>query len=101
MRRERRKNFRVEWNSRAAIDYGTITRSCVLVNFSNGGARIAGVRASTIPDEFTLRITGGHGGDLKCRVLARSVDSLRVKFIDRFRSRAASNARRAVPEPAR
>jgi hypothetical protein len=86
--------------SLSTIDYGTLTRPCVLVNFSNGGARIAGVRASTIPDEFTLRITGGRGGDLKCRVLARSVDSLRVKFTDHFRGRAALNARRAVPEPA-
>src|SRR5580700_8967427 len=99
MRRERRKSVRVEWNSRAAIDYGPVTRPCVLVNFSNGGARIAGVRARSIPDEFTLRITGSHGGRQKCRVLSRSVDSLRVKFIDRFNGRVASNARRAAPEP--
>ena len=41
--RERRKSFRVEWNSAAKIyDLdGRFARPCVVSNFSNGGAKIA------------------------------------------------------------
>jgi hypothetical protein len=57
MRRDRRKNFRVEWNVPATIyDVGRhLERPCILLDISNGGAKIAGVRAHTIPDEFRLR----------------------------------------------
>jgi hypothetical protein len=45
VRRDRRKNFRVEWNLPATIyDVGRhLERSCVLVDLANGGAKIAGV----------------------------------------------------------
>jgi hypothetical protein len=84
MSNERRRNFRVEWNSPATI-YDLerhLVRPCILLNFSNTGARITGVLASTIPDEFMLRITGGHHGTRKCRVLWRSNDTLGVEFTD-------------------
>jgi hypothetical protein len=80
MRRERRKTFRVEWNSPATIFYGSLSRRCILVNFSNGGARITGLRGNTVPDEFTLRITRGQGRTRKCRVLWRTDDTLGVEF---------------------
>ena len=88
MRRERRKHFRVEWNSPATIYYlnRRVTRRCIVRNFSNGGAKIVGVKATTIPDEFMLRITPGHGRIRKCRVLWRSDDGMRVQFIDRIAS---------------
>src|SRR5579863_10520027 len=79
MRRERRKNVRVAWRAPAAIDHGRLTHRCVLVDFSNGGAKIAGVRGETISDEFSLLFAGGGR---RCRVLYRSTDTLRVKFID-------------------
>jgi PilZ domain len=91
MRRERRKHFRVEWNSPATIydlDRGA-PRPCIVRKFSNGGAKIVGVRANTIPDEFTLRITPGHGRTHKCRVLWRSDDAIRVQFIDHIVSAEA------------
>ena len=84
MSNERRRNFRVEWNSPATI-YDLerdLVRPCILANFSNTGARITGVLASTIPDEFMLRITGGRRGTRKCRVLWRSNDTLGVEFTD-------------------
>ena len=84
-RRERRKNFRVEWNSLATIYHGEFARACILSNFSNGGARITGVRAETFPDEFMLRLTP-HGRMHKCRVLWRTDDTLGVEFTDRDRS---------------
>jgi hypothetical protein len=86
MRRERRKHFRVEWNSRATIYDGQLPRRCIVRNFSNGGAKIVGVKATAIPDEFTLRITPGHGRIRKCRVLWRSNDAIRVQFIGRIAS---------------
>ena len=86
--RERRKHFRVEWNSPATIYYlnSRVTRGCIVRNFSNGGAKIVGVKVATIPDEFMLRITPGHGRTHKCRVLWRSDDAMRVQFIDRIAS---------------
>ena len=86
MRRERRKYVRVEWNSPATIYEGQLARPCIVSNFSNGGAKIVGVKATTIPDEFMLRITPGHGRIRKCRVLWRSDDAIRVQFIDRIAS---------------
>jgi hypothetical protein len=80
MRQERRKTFRVEWNSPATIYYGDLSRRCILVNFSNGGARITGLRGNTVPDEFTLRITRGHGRTRTCRVLWRTDDAVGVEF---------------------
>jgi hypothetical protein len=40
--RERRKNFRVEWNSPGKIYHrdGRFARLCIVSNFSNGGARL-------------------------------------------------------------
>jgi PilZ domain len=84
MPRERRKAFRVEWNS-AAMLYdrnGRRARPCIVSNFSNGGAKIAGVRGETIGDEFLLRLTP-HSRARKCRVVWRSEDALGVEFTDR------------------
>jgi hypothetical protein len=81
---ERRKNFRVEWNSPATI-YDLerdLARPCILSNFSNTGARITGIVASTVPDEFMLRITGGRRGTRRCRVLWRCDDTLGAEFTD-------------------
>src|ERR1700693_5913409 len=83
MRPERRKSFRVEWHSPATIYQGKLARPCIVSNFSNGGAKITGVRATTIPDEFALRITSHDSRIRKCRVLWRSDDALRVEFTDR------------------
>ena len=46
--------------------------------------KIVGVTATTIPDEFMLRITPGHGRIHKCRVLWCSDDAMRVQFVDRI-----------------
>jgi hypothetical protein len=81
IRRERRRNFRVERNSLATIYHGGLARPCILTNFSNGGARVAGVRADTFPKEFMLRLTP-HGRIHKCRVLWRTDDALGVRFTD-------------------
>jgi hypothetical protein len=80
MQRERRRNFRVEWNSPATIHdlQRHVDRPCVLSNFSNGGAEITGVRAATVPDEFFLQITSN---DIrKCRVIWRTDDTLGAEF---------------------
>jgi hypothetical protein len=86
MRRERRKSFRVEWHSPATIYDGKLVRQCIVNNFSNGGAKITGVMAATIPNEFALRITSHDSRIRKCRVLWRSDDTLRVEFTDRITS---------------
>lgn len=65
---------------------GKRRRRCKVSNFSNGGAKIVDVKATTTPDEFMLRITPGHGRIRKCRVLWRSDDAIRVQFIDRIAS---------------
>ncbi len=98
MVRERRKSFRVEWNSPATIYEGGSTRSCILSNFSNTGAKITGVRPGTIPDEFTLRITP-HGRPRRCRVRWRYGQSLGVEFTDRTPSIDAPDTGRTVRVP--
>jgi hypothetical protein len=81
MQRERRRSFRVEWNSPAIIrdPQRHLDRPCILSNFSNGGAQITGVRAATIPDEFSLQIT--RYDIRKCRALWRTENTLGVEFI--------------------
>ena len=79
--RERRKNFRVEWNSAAKIydRDGRYVRQCIVSNFSNGGAKIIDQKPSTVPDEFILRISPRCRAQ-KCRVIRRSQDGLAVEF---------------------
>jgi hypothetical protein len=97
-RRERRKSFRVEWRSYATI-YDVerhLERPCILSDFSDGGAKITGVRADKIPDEFRLRMP--EGDRRGCRVVWRTENSLGVKFVDRVPSREGANRKRTVPE---
>jgi hypothetical protein len=81
--RDRRKNFRVEWNSPAMICdcNGRFARPCIVSNFSNGGAKIVGLKPGTVPNEFILRISP-HGRAHRCHVVWRSKDGLGVEFAD-------------------
>ena len=94
MSRDRRKYFRVEWNSAATLydRQGRRTRPCIVANFSNGGAKIAGIRPDTVPDEFMLRITP-HSPPRKCHVVWRTADALGVEFTDRRAEEPISGAR--------
>lgn len=84
MARERRKNIRVQWNSSAMIHLheGDRGSSCIVSDFSNGGAKISDVNPSAIPDQFILRMIGGLK-PRKCHVLWRSAEALGVEFLDR------------------
>src|SRR5271167_3651011 len=97
-RRDRRRNFRVEWNLLATIyDVGRhLERPCILVELSNGGARIAGVRAHTIPDEFRLRTP--LGDRRSCRVVWRTEDALGVQFTDSMDGSISSSDQPAFRE---
>jgi hypothetical protein len=99
MLRERRKSFRVEWNSPATIHYGEVTRPCILSNFSNTGAKITGLVPDTVPNEFTLRITP-HGRERKCRVRWRYGEAIGVAFTDRIPSAEEPHAKDEVGEAA-
>jgi|SRR5215467_5747693 len=79
---ERRKSFRVEWNSPATIHDGDMERPCILANFSNAGAKLTRVVPATIPDEFLLSITP-HGRKRKCRVRWRYGEAVGIEFTDR------------------
>jgi hypothetical protein len=82
------------------IGHGEFVRPCILSNFSNGGARITGVRAETFPDEFMLRLTP-HGRIHKCRVLWRTDDAVGVRFTDRETSTTTPIVVGSVQEPTR
>jgi hypothetical protein len=99
IRRSRRNNFRVEWNLPATIyDVARhLERPCILVDVSSGGAKIAGVRAYTIPDEFRLRTPLGERRS--CRVVWRTEDALGVEFTDHIDSHEITGHRPAVPQP--
>jgi hypothetical protein len=79
---ERRKYFRVTWNLPATIyDVGRhLERPCILSDLSEGGARLSGVRANTIPDEFRLRTP--LGDRRTCHVVWRTDNELGVSFAD-------------------
>jgi len=81
--RERRKNFRVEWNSTAKIyDLdGRFYGLCVVSNFSNGGAKITSIEPSAVPDEFFLHIAPRIRPQ-RCKVARRSKDGLAATFTD-------------------
>ena len=75
-------------------------RPCILSDFSDGGAKITGVRVSTIPDEFLLRFSHGHGRTRRCRVIWRTDDTLGIEFTDPIKRAEKSAARNAAREPA-
>ena len=95
--RERRKNFRVEWNSPAKIYdiQGRFTRRCIVSNFSNGGAKIIGLEPGTVPEEFILRISP-RGRAKRCRVVRRFRDGLGVEFTADVTSELALGRLRSV-----
>ena len=84
MLRDRRKNFRVEWNSPGTIynREGGSGYHCIVKDLSNGGVKISGVAVANVPDQFTLYIAG-DSRTRKCEVLWRKPDPLGVKFTDR------------------
>lgn len=97
MPRERRRNFRVEWESSASverIDDGERI-SCIVSNLSNGGARI--ICAETLPDEFILRLTPGRGHPRSCRVMWRRKQNLGVQFTDQAWT-GTRQSQQAAPE---
>jgi hypothetical protein len=97
-RHDRRRNFRLGWNVPATIYDADrhLERPCILVDLSNRGARIAGVRAHTIPDEFRLRTP--LGDRRSCRVVWRTEDALGVTFTD-IDDENGSGGRPAVRKP--
>jgi hypothetical protein len=94
---ERRKNFRIQWNSSAMIYdcEGAWDHPCVLSDFSNGGAKISGVTVSKFPDDFMLKMARGLK-PRKCHVLWRTADALGVEFVDHI-ANAEQPRRTATP----
>jgi hypothetical protein len=83
MSRDRRKNFRVEWNSPGMVEVDRRpARPCMVTNISNGGAMISGVNPATLPDEFTLRLANDRKPGRKCQVAWRTKNELGVEFTD-------------------
>ena len=101
MMSERRKNFRVEWQSPALIYEGDWSSPCILSDFSNGGAKISGVAASAAPERFMLRIRRGPNGVRRCQVLWRTGDCLGVEFIEALTSDAHPASQRSGKAKAR
>jgi hypothetical protein len=83
MTAERRKNYRIQWHSRAMISGrdGDWSAPCVLSDFSNGGAKISGLDVRHVPDQFVLRMARGVR-PRNCRVLWRSTEAIGVEFTD-------------------
>ena len=81
MRRDRRKNFRIEWNSPACLydRNGRFGRACIVSNLSNGGARIVVAEPETVSDVCVLRITP-HSPLRKCHVIWRTKEAIGVQF---------------------
>ncbi len=74
-----------------------LERPCILVDLSNRGAKLAGVRAYTIPDEFRLRTP--LGDRRSCRVAWRTEGTLGVEFTDLVDGDSCSSGGPAIEEP--
>src|ERR1700722_11040442 len=102
MRTERRKNYRIQWHSRAMISScdGDWSSPCVLSDFSNGGAKISGPSVRHGPAQFFLRMGRGVR-PRNCRVLWRSADAIGVAFTDAALSAEDMNIRRTATRKGR
>jgi hypothetical protein len=81
MLKERRKNFRVEWNTagKIVVDGRTIC-SCIISNLSSGGANISEVVSTEIPDRFDLHFPEVIA-PRACQVSWRRDNELGVRFL--------------------
>jgi hypothetical protein len=96
MPRERRRNFRVEWNSAGKIEaQGRTICSCIVNNLSNGGANISQVQSALIPDFFILYVLG-LDKPRQCRVRWRADEELGVQFTDTPSARQSRKRRASV-----
>ncbi len=102
MARERRDHIRVEWQSRATIQGSNDKRNrrCIVKDLSDGGAKIAGIAAIDVPDDFVLRFGRGPAGLRRCKVVWRSADALGVEFSDEQTSPPKSGLTKATRGPA-
>ena len=82
MRRDQRKDIRVEWNSpgRFFNDGSHYGRPCVVSNLSNGGAKMILAANTVITDIFRLRITP-HSPLRDCAIVWREGDVVGVQFV--------------------
>lgn len=82
MRRDRRKDIRVEWNSSGRFFNGDSPsgRPCVVVNLSTGGAKIVLPPKTVITDTFRLRITP-HSPLRECMIVWRNGDVAGAQFV--------------------
>jgi len=96
-RRDRRKHFRLDLPATIYDVDRHLERPCTLVDLSTGGAKLAGVRANTIPEEFRLRTP--LGDRRSCRVIWRTEETLGVEFTDHVDGEDSSGRRLVVREP--
>jgi hypothetical protein len=83
MNRERRKDFRVEWNTSALMfdERGAEARPCVVRNLSNKGAKVLLQNAASVSCECKLRITE-HSPLRSCVIVWRTNEAVGVQFLD-------------------
>ena len=82
MRRDRRKDIRVEWNSpgRFFNEGSRSARPCVVINLSNGGAKIVVATDAVITDTVKLQTTP-HSPLRDCLMVWRKGDTVGVEFV--------------------
>ena len=87
MGEERRQHQRVEWISSGSIltKKGRSERPCTVYNLSNGGAKLSGIMAETLPNTFMLRLLPQNGLVKKCRVIWRTKHEVGIEFLESFR----------------
>ena|ERR671918_338058 len=95
---DRRQHLRVEWFDTGTVELGNglPQRPCVVTNLSNGGAKLSGLDAATLPDEFILRLTSSRNSARKCQVIWREKHELGVEFAEPFPTSAKPVGRRVM-----
>jgi PilZ domain len=80
LRKKPRRPFK--YNARIATGKGQPPLACLVVDISEGGARICLARDREVPPIFTLVLTGDGGLRRHCRTLRRDGTVLGVRFIE-------------------
>jgi hypothetical protein len=77
-RSARRSHYRA---AKIQLGAGTLARDCLVIDISDGGARLH-VEGLDVPDEFVLLLSGdGMAQESTCKVVWRSGHEVGAKFV--------------------
>jgi hypothetical protein len=85
---ERRKSERKCWDVPATIrtEDATVEWACLIVNFSDGGAKLVVEECSALPSEFILFLKSSSPIGRRCQIVWQNNSEVGVRFVSTFNS---------------